>query len=40
MPVTTEIRVRYAKSDRMAVVCCANYFIRFEAGDPGLTVKK
>jgi acyl-CoA thioester hydrolase len=32
MPVTTEIRVRYAETDQMAVVYYANYFIWFEVG--------
>jgi acyl-CoA thioester hydrolase len=32
MPVTTEIRVRYAETDQMAVVYYANYFVWFEVG--------
>jgi len=34
MPVTTEIRVCYTKTDRMAAVYSANYFVWFEAGGP------
>jgi acyl-CoA thioester hydrolase len=32
MPVTTEVRVRYAETDQMAVVYYANYFVWFEVG--------
>ena len=32
MPVTTEIRVRYAETDQMNVVYYANYLIWFEIG--------
>ena len=34
MPVTTEIRVCYTETDRMAAVYSANYFVWFEAGGP------
>jgi len=32
MPVTTEVRVRYAETDQMGVVYYANYLIWFELG--------
>jgi acyl-CoA thioester hydrolase len=32
MPVTTEIRVRYAETDQMGVVYYANYLVWFEVG--------
>ncbi len=32
MPVTTEIRVRYAETDQMGIVYYANYFVWFELG--------
>ena len=32
MPVTTEIRVRYAETDQMGVVYYANYLVWFEIG--------
>jgi acyl-CoA thioester hydrolase len=32
MPVTTEVRVRYAETDQMGVVYYANYLIWFEIG--------
>jgi acyl-CoA thioester hydrolase len=32
MPVTTEVRVRYAETDQMGVVYYANYFVWFEVG--------
>ena len=32
MPVTTEIRVRYAKTDQMGIVYYANYLVWFEIG--------
>jgi acyl-CoA thioester hydrolase len=32
MPLTTEIRVRYAETDQMGVVYYANYFVWFEVG--------
>ena len=32
MPVTTELRVRYAETDQMGIVYYANYFIWFELG--------
>ena len=32
LPVTTEIRVRYAETDQMGIVYYANYFIWFELG--------
>ena len=32
MPVTTEIRVRYAETDQMGVVYYANYVVWFEIG--------
>jgi acyl-CoA thioester hydrolase len=32
MPVTTEIRVRYAETDQMGIVYYANYLVWFEIG--------
>jgi acyl-CoA thioester hydrolase len=32
MPVTTEVRVRYAETDQMGIVYYANYFVWFEIG--------
>jgi acyl-CoA thioester hydrolase len=32
MPVTTEVRVRYAETDQMGVVYYANYLVWFELG--------
>ena len=32
MPVTTEVRVRYAETDQMGVVYYANYLVWFEIG--------
>jgi acyl-CoA thioester hydrolase len=32
MPVTTEVRVRYAETDQMCVVYYANYLVWFEIG--------
>ena len=32
MPVTTEIRVRYAETDQMGIVYYANYLVWFELG--------
>jgi acyl-CoA thioester hydrolase len=32
MPVTTEVRVRYAETDQMGIVYYANYLIWFELG--------
>ena len=32
MPVTLEVRVRYAETDQMGIVYYANYFIWFELG--------
>jgi len=32
MPVTTELRVRYAETDQMGIVYYANYFVWFELG--------
>jgi acyl-CoA thioester hydrolase len=32
MPVTTEVRVRYAETDQMGVVYYANYLVWFEVG--------
>jgi acyl-CoA thioester hydrolase len=32
MPVTTELRVRYAETDQMGVVYYANYLVWFEVG--------
>jgi acyl-CoA thioester hydrolase len=32
MPVTTEIRVRYAETDQMGIVYYANYLVWFEVG--------
>ena len=32
MPVTTEVRVRYAETDQMGVVYYANYYVWFEIG--------
>jgi acyl-CoA thioester hydrolase len=32
MPVTPEVRVRYAETDQMGVVYYANYFVWFEVG--------
>jgi acyl-CoA thioester hydrolase len=32
MPITTEIRVRYAETDQMGVVYYANYLVWFEIG--------
>jgi len=32
MPVTTEVRVRYAETDQMSVVYYANYLVWFEVG--------
>lgn len=32
MPVTTELRVRYAETDQMHIVYYANYFVWFEIG--------
>ena len=32
MPVTTELRVRYAETDQMGIVYYANYFVWFEIG--------
>jgi acyl-CoA thioester hydrolase len=32
MPVTTEVRVRYAETDQMGIVYYANYLIWFEIG--------
>ncbi len=32
MPVTTQVRVRYAETDQMGIVYYANYFIWFELG--------
>ena len=32
MPVTTEVRVRYAETDQMGIVYYANYFVWFELG--------
>ena len=32
MPITTEIRVRYAETDQMGVVYYANYLVWFELG--------
>ena len=30
MPITTEVRVRYAETDQMGIVYYANYLIWFE----------
>ena len=32
MPVTTEVRVRYAETDQMGIVYYANYLVWFEVG--------
>ena len=32
MPVTTEVRVRYAETDQMGIVYYANYLVWFEIG--------
>jgi len=32
MPVTSEVRVRYAETDQMGIVYYANYFVWFEIG--------
>jgi len=32
MPVTTELRVRYAETDQMGIVYYANFFVWFEIG--------
>jgi len=32
MPVTTQVRVRYAETDQMGIVYYANYFVWFEIG--------
>ena len=32
MPVTTEVRVRYAETDQMGIVYYANYLVWFELG--------
>ena len=32
MPVTTEVRVRYAETDQMGIVYYANYLVGFEIG--------
>jgi acyl-CoA thioester hydrolase len=32
MPITTELRVRYAETDQMGIVYYANYFVWFELG--------
>jgi len=32
MPVTTEVRVRYAETDQMGVIYYANYLVWFEVG--------
>ena len=32
MPLTTEIRVRYAETDQMGVVYYSNYLVWFEIG--------
>ncbi len=32
MPVTTQVRVRYAETDQMGIVYYANYLVWFELG--------
>ena len=32
MPVTTQVRVRYAETDQMGIVYYANYLVWFEIG--------
>ena len=32
MPVTTQVRVRYAETDQMGIVYYANYLVWFEMG--------
>ena len=32
MPITTEVRVRYAETDQMGIVYYANYLVWFEIG--------
>jgi len=32
MPITTQLRVRYAETDQMGIVYYANYFVWFEIG--------
>ena len=38
MPVTTEVRVRYAETDQMGIVYYANYLVWFEMGRVELSV--